>query len=168
MPVTVLRKPKVFTRMENLPSRVRAGIAVKGEAAKYALVWEWGTVRFAAPGPKTTWGSNPDDGQTKIFTKTAPSGYVRIHKQQFYDMAKLALREAPVQTLLNGSFAVALQENLDRAATEAAQIMANDAPIDKGLLRASIYAISGPEMQQLLQASYRPLLIGAPDGEIGS
>ena len=161
MSATVLRKPRALALIRNFPDRVKAGVAVKGEAAKYALVWEWGTVRFSQPGPKTQWGSNPDDGSRRIFTRTAPSGYVRIHKFQFYAMVKQAVRSATVsREILDGSFVANLQLNLMRAATESAQIMAKDAPIDTGLLRASIVAVNGAELDAILQAAYRPLLIG--------
>lgn len=164
MPVTVLHKPDVFTRLSRLPSRLQAGVAVKGEAVARALVWEWGTVRFRQPGPKTVWGKNPDAGDVRIFTRTAPSGYVRIHKQQFFDMVTNAVTAIPVATELKaGTYAATLQQNLMRAATEAAQIMAQDAPIDTGLLRQSIVAVDGREVQQIVRASYRPLLIGEFD-----
>ena len=161
MAVKVLRKPTAFTRIQALPDRVKAGVAVKGDAAAYALVWEWGTLRFHGPGPKTQFGSNPDDPGIKIFTKTAPSGYIRIHRQQFFDMAKAALLNINMtQEIQAGTLGETLRHNLMTAATEAAQLMAKDAPIDTGLLRASIYAVDQPEVDTLLRESFRPLLIG--------
>jgi len=161
MPVRVLQRPALITRIRALPDRVKAGVAVKGYAARYALVWEWGTLRFSTPGPKTMYGSNPDGVGTKIFTKTAPSGYIRIHKQQFYGMVQLAVKSISAQQAFSdGTYAVQLTDNANRAATEIAQIMAKDAPIDTGLLRSSIVAVDGSDVDSLLQASFRPLLIG--------
>lgn len=161
MSVKVLRRPALFTRIKALPNHVRAGIAVRGKAARYAQVWEWGTLRFKQPGPKTQWGSNPDGDGMRIFTKTAPSGYVRMHKVQFYDMVKLAVTSISVQSSLSdGSYQQKLTDNINKAATEIAQIMAKDAPIDTGLLRASIQAVGTSDVDTLLQAAFRPLLIG--------
>jgi hypothetical protein len=165
MPVTVLRKPAILARIQGLPDRVRAGVAVKGYAASYALVWEWGANR--RPGPKTVFGENPDEGLTKLFTKTAPSGYVRIHKQQFYDMVKSAITSISTQDeLAKGTYAGTLLDNVNRAAVEAAQLMSKDAPIDTGLLRSSIWAVTNDEVDALLQASYRPLFIGDTHGTV--
>jgi hypothetical protein len=158
--VQVLHRPRLFDRLRSLPSAVKAGVAIQGQAAGYGLVWEWGTVRIR-PGPKTTYGSNPDAGTVAVFTRTAPSGYVRIHRQQFLEMAKQAVTSIKFNAALaNGSLAAELQDNANKAMTEAAQLMAMDAPIDTGLLRRSINAISNGEVEELIASSYRPLLIG--------
>ncbi len=87
MPVTLrIRNPAALEQqiLDYVGTRptIKISLSITGPAAAYALVWEWGSTRITKPGPKTTWGENPN-GDRVILTKTAPLGYIRTNIPEF-------------------------------------------------------------------------------------
>ena len=105
--------------------------------AKRALIWEWGRIT-CKPGPKTMWGTNPD-GERRVMTKTAPSGFIRSNR----DKAR-AIAHAEIQKRLRwkamkmGDIPKAIEWGLRNAAPKIADLIADAAPIDTGALRDNI------------------------------
>ena len=73
-----------LVELVNVPE-VTAGVASVGDAAAYALVWEWGNTRQKKPGPKTVKGTNPD-GKMVWLSSQAPFGYIRIHEPEYWQV----------------------------------------------------------------------------------
>lgn len=120
---------------------IRMGLQIVGPAAKYALVWEWGSSTLSAPGPKTTWGINPD-GDIAILTLTAPYGYIRVHKPEFRQIIREELKKInwagvkPSQLRKRASVALAA------AMVRCAALVSESAPYDTGELSTAIVAIT--------------------------
>ncbi len=119
---------------------VKMGLKITGPAAAYALVWEFGRADIK-PGPKTLWGTNPD-GERRVLTRTAPSGYIRVNKNKFRliirdEMKKIVWRKIKPREIPN-----AVQWALEKAAPRIADLIAETAPFDTGALRAAIRAVS--------------------------
>lgn len=115
---------------------VRLNLVVTGDAARYALIWEWGRVS-CSPGPKTLWGTNPD-GETRVMTKTAPSGFIRINRYKYRDIIKEELAAIRWSRLKPSEWNAAVTRALRRAAPRIAQLISDTAPIDTGDLREAI------------------------------
>lgn len=115
------------------------GLKVTGPAAAYCLIWEWGRADIK-PGPKTQWGTNPD-GDRRVLTRTAPSGFIRVNRGKFRliirdEMKKIAWRRITPKEIPN-----AVQWALTKAAHRMADLIAETAPVDTGELRRAIRAI---------------------------
>lgn len=124
-----------------IPDVVNSGVKIVGPASEYALVWEWGSSRITQPGPKTTWGTNPN-GETVILTLTAPNGYIRVNQEAYKqyineELGKLQLSRKPIKEwgkLITGA--------MHEAAIRAAILIGDSAPIDTGELRSSVEPVS--------------------------
>lgn len=116
---------------------VRGGVMSYGEAAAYALVWEFGNARQTKEGPKTTLGITPDGEQVWLSIQ-APSGYIRIHDAEFREI----LTEELGRVLI---FSTNLRKELEdasyRAARRIAPLIESTAPVDEGKLVASVLAL---------------------------
>lgn len=127
-----------------LPPVVRAGVKLTGPAVAYGLVWEWGSVRLTQPGPKTTWGTNPN-GETRILTIKAPHGWIRVNRQQYVTFANAELAKVQWASLPVSKWRVAAAEALYRAAKKCAVLMEETAPVDTGQLVSGIVAVNEPD-----------------------
>ncbi len=127
---------------------VRGGVASDGEAAAYALVWEWGNARQTKKGPKTTLGINPD-GEEVWLTIQAPMGYIAIHEGEYFQMIENALAEADFGDMKSGEVLRAMKAASIQAGQQIAELIRDSAPIDTGALRDSIQAVSpdDPELE---------------------
>lgn len=162
MPVTLkVRNPDALERqiLEYLGARptIRIGLVLTGPAAAYALVWEWGSSVLSKPGPKTTWGTNPN-GETVILTKTAPYGYIRTNIPIFRKIIREELDTVDWAAVTVRSLRKTLNGVLASAAERIAHVIAEAAPYDSGQLYEAIEAMQpGPgEVTDLL--SVRPRL----------
>jgi hypothetical protein len=121
-------------------SPVRGGVTSEGEAAAYALVWEWGNSRQTKEGPKTVLGINPD-GETVWLSTQAPFGYIRIYEPEFVNMVFEELAKVDFKAAETGEEILqALKEASSRAGARVADIIKEAAPVDSGDLRDSIGA----------------------------
>lgn len=132
---------KLVGGLSSLPVAVEAGVKVSGEAAGYALVWEWGRVGVS-PGPKTLWSDNPD-GEIRVLTLTAPHGWIRVNRIRYETLLKqkvgaLNFASSPIE-----QWAKMLEGAVESAASESMEIMVETAPIDTGLLRGSLSVVKG-------------------------
>lgn len=117
---------------------VRGGVISEGDAAAYALVWEWGNARQTKEGPRTVLGINPD-GETVWLSTQAPFGYIRIHSDEMDAILTQALSE------INFDKAETADDFLEEikaasmvASDKIAELIRSVAPIDSGALRESI------------------------------
>jgi hypothetical protein len=117
---------------------VRGGVVSEGDAAAYALVWEYGNARQTKEGPKTVKGMNPD-GEEVWLSVQAPFGYIRIHEPDFIRIIEDKLSAMDFSDAVTGSD---VRNEMKRASFEAAEqiaeLLKTFAPIDKGGLRESI------------------------------
>lgn len=149
MPVTIKVEgiDKLVQSIASLPDVVYTGVKVRGPASKYALVWEWGSARLTKPGPKTTWSINPA-GQQVILTLTAPFGWIRINRHKYLDFLREEWLNTHFTQLPLSQWGAAAADLMLHAATRAAALMADTAPIDSGELRANIVPV-GPNDSSL-------------------
>lgn len=131
---------KFLSEFEDM-SPIAAGVASVGDAAAYALVWEFGNVRQEQPGPKTVQGTNPD-GKTVWLSTQAPFGYVRVNEPYFWQV----IEERMARIDYDQHNAASLTKAFERAATDIAKAMARQirdtVPVDSGALQDSIRVVS--------------------------
>jgi hypothetical protein len=117
---------------------VRGGVQSEGDAASYALVWEWGNARQTKKGPKTIRGVNPD-GEAVWLSIQAPRGYIAINTPEFVaalvgKLAKMDFGDLDdVDEIIDG-----MKEASAQSAAVIARLIADAAPVDSGELRDSI------------------------------
>jgi hypothetical protein len=137
-----------FAREVDSIGEVPGGVASVGDAAAYALVWEWGNVRQTKKGPNTVMGINPD-GERVWLSIQAPEGYIRVNTPQFLDALDLALSQVSFRTLS----ARAIREEIEKASLKASKkivvILQHSAPIDSGDLRES-FTVLNPKDPDLI------------------
>lgn len=117
---------------------VRGGVISEGDAAAYALVWEWGNARQTKEGPKTVKGINPD-GEEVWLSVQAPFGYIRIHEPDFIRIIENKLEEIDLSDAVTGKqVRQEMMKASSAAAEQIADMLREFAPKDKGGLRESI------------------------------
>jgi hypothetical protein len=117
---------------------VRGGVQSEGDAAAYALVWEWGNARQTQKGPKTTLGTNPDGEQVWLSIQ-APYGYIRINEAEYIKIIENELGSMDFGGMGTGQEILdAIRESSGFAAQKIAEIIREHAPVDSGMLRESI------------------------------
>ena len=86
---------------EQHDQEIKAGVAVVGDAAAYALVWEWGNTRQSKPGPKKAAVSTAEPAPKKApgkTVKTKPAERKPDRKKTLpAAAAPAAVKEAPVR-----------------------------------------------------------------------
>ena len=127
-------------KINKLPVGIKTGIVSVGPASAYAGVWEWGSSRISKPGPKTTWGVNPN-GDRVILTITAPSGYIRVHAQEFKTIIKEEFAKANFKSAGIDGLAKEIQKVYDRAILRCLEIIKEGAPEDTGALKESLQVV---------------------------
>jgi len=125
-----------------LPSRtIQAGVASMGEAAAYALVWEFGNVRQGKEGPKTTRGYNPMTGEVVWMTIQRPYGYIRINEGLYWSIA----RDEMSKLTFRGSTPQAIVKELEACSVNVmkriAKLLQDTAPVAKGILSDSFVVV---------------------------
>jgi len=117
---------------------VRGGVIVEGDAAAYALVWEWGNARQTKEGPKTVKGINPDGEQVWLSVQ-APFGYIRINEPVYFQILERELGAIDFSEAITAKEILAEMKKASAAAAELiAEIIREHAPVDSGDLRDSI------------------------------
>jgi hypothetical protein len=119
---------------------VRGGVISEGDAAAYALVWEWGNARQTKEGPKTVLGMNPE-GERVWLSIQAPFGYIRIHEAEYQRIVLEQLGNVDLSEADTGNEILAeIKKASIKASQQIAEIIKDAAPIDTGALRESIKA----------------------------
>jgi hypothetical protein len=142
MPVSLkIRNPDFFERavLEGVGIRptIRIGLTISGPASAYALVWEFGSSRISKPGPKTTWGINPD-GEVVILTKTAPYGFIRTNIPKFRQIVREEMDAVDWAGVRIRRIRETMLAVLEEAAQRCAEVIAESAPYDTGQLKEAI------------------------------
>lgn len=114
-----------------------AGVVSEGEAAQYALVWEWGNVRQTQIGPKTTLGMNPN-GEQVFLSIQAPYGYIRINELRYMIAAEQELRDTDLKGNTSSGVGDALKKCARRISKKMVEITQETVPIDSGALHRSL------------------------------
>lgn len=126
--------------LETKSGVVECGVAVQGEAAAYAEVWEWGNARQTKKGPRTVMGINPD-GESVWLSSQAPNGYIRVNLDKYLDIVKIQLE----QLALDGDTVMDLQEELKKTEVkimeQIIEVLQDTAPVDTGQLRSSFVVV---------------------------
>lgn len=135
---------KLAASFGQLPNRVQAGVKLRGPAVAYGLSWEFGSSRISKPGPKTTWGTNPD-GKRVILTQTAPRGWIRVNTNQYRQFVRAEFANTDFNRYPVNRWKVVIAELLYRAAKKCAALMEETAPVDTGALRSQIVAVNEPD-----------------------
>lgn len=117
---------------------VRGGVLSQGNAAAYALVWEWGNARQTKQGPKTVKSFNPD-GEEVWLSIQAPQGYIRINEPEFLQILQTKLGEMDLDDWSSAEdLTLAMKKASAAAAAQIAEIIKETAPTASGSLRDSI------------------------------
>lgn len=160
-PDQLLEDPELeqFVKEANRIDSVEGGIASVGDAAAYALVWEWGNARQTQVGPKTVVGTNPD-GERVYLSIQAPMGYVRVNTPEFLaviddEIGKISFRRLDAAVLK--ALLVKASANIGK---RIADIIKDTVPVDSGQLKASITVV-GPD-DDLLASTDDENEIGSP------
>jgi hypothetical protein len=117
---------------------VRGGVVVEGDAAAYALVWEWGNARQTKEGPKTVKGMNPD-GEEVWLSIQAPFGFIAINEPTYFQIIEQHLSAIDFSEVETAKDILdAMKKASSAAATEIAEVIRQHAPYDSGQLREEI------------------------------
>jgi hypothetical protein len=127
----------VLESIARIPDTLQAGVKVTGDAVAYAIIWEEGRIT-CNPGPKTMWSTNAA-GDRRVMTITAPHGFIRANKEKFDAILKEEIEALDLGSDM-GQWEEKMNGALKIAAQRCAEIISDAAPIDTGLLKASISA----------------------------
>lgn len=116
------------------------GVEVIGDAAAYALVWEWGNRRQKKKGPRTVQGVNPA-GESVWLSSQAPFGYIRINEPHLNQITDDVLSEVTFEGQTQAAIKAELTASVNKISKAFAEVIADSAPVDSGLLRESIKPI---------------------------
>lgn len=140
--------PRVIAHLQKLmdefklnDTKLSAGVGSVGDASDYAEVWEWGNVRQDKKGPKTVQGINPD-GEEVWLSIQAPSGYIKIHESQYWDIYEEEVNKIEFSSTTKAGIKREIEAALRRTVMRCAVLVANTAPVDTSKLAGSIEAIN--------------------------
>ncbi len=131
----------LFLELKEQSGLVEAGVKVEGDAAAYALVWEWGNIRQQRIGPKTTLGTNPD-GKRVYLSIQAPTGYIRVNTPSFLAALKEELAKVKFSNVSTGRVSAELEKAAKRTAARMRDIIREHAPVDTGELHDDIKVVN--------------------------
>lgn len=136
---TVKELNKLFVGMKDASDAgpVRGGVISEGDAAAYALVWEFGNARQTQSGPKTVLGTGPD-GESAWLSTQAPMGYIRVNEPEFVMILEKALADMDMDLTSGSQIRKAMLAASALAAEKIADMIRDWAPRDTGALRDSI------------------------------
>lgn len=136
---TVKELKKVLTSLQDAAKEgpVRGGVLSEGEAAAYALVWEWGNARQTQSGPKTVLGTNPD-GDSVWLSIQAPTGYIRVNEDDYIRILEDQLSRMDLDIDTGDKIRKSMKEASATAGELIANVIRENAPKDSGDLRDSI------------------------------
>ncbi len=121
-------------------TEIVAGVASIGEAAEYALTWEFGNVHQTKKGPKTVLGIGPDGSRVWLSIQ-APFGYIRINENRYWEI----IADEAEKVALSGTTPAEIRRELEdmarRVTERVADVIQDTVPVDTGALRASIQPV---------------------------
>lgn len=141
---------------------ITAGVASYGDAAAYAEVWEWGNVRQTKQGPKTVLGENPDGEQVWLSIQ-APSGYIRVSEEVYWFILKQELGKVQFKGTTAKEITLELEAAAKKAMKRIAQVIGENAPVDKGDLSKSFKPVNPGDAMLDDDDMHRTLLIGGDE-----
>lgn len=130
---------KFLSMLEHVES-INVGVAVIGDAADYALVWEWGNTRQKKAGPRTVKGMNPDKKMVWMSSQ-APFGYIRINEPFMHRIVNEVIRDIDLNQPSSAAVVKEIKAGAEKISKAIAETIRNDAPVDSGLLKRSIVAV---------------------------
>lgn len=127
---------------------VGVGVAVVGDAADYALVWEWGNTRQKKAGPRTVKGSNPNKKMVWLSSQ-APFGYIRINEPFMHRIVDEVISDLDFDQPTASALSKVIEAGAKKISKAIAEIISNDAPLGSadfgdphpGLLKRSIVPV---------------------------
>jgi hypothetical protein len=131
----------LFLELKEQNNLIEAGVKVEGDAAAYALVWEWGNARQTKIGPKTTLGVNPD-GKKVFLSIQAPTGYIRVNTPLFMAALKDELAKVRFASTSTGAVTKQLELAAKRTAARMVDIIREHVPVDTGQLHDDIKVVN--------------------------
>jgi hypothetical protein len=138
--LTVENVDEFLLEMTEHDREIRAGVAVVGDAAGYAEVWEWGNARQKKPGPKTVIGMNPK-GKMVWLSIQAPFGYIRINEPFMSRIVDDVMAEIEFNKTTPREITLELEKGARKISKAIAQLLSDAAPKDSGNLARSIVPI---------------------------
>ena len=130
--------------LQALAARYDGGVKVTGPATAYALVWEFGSARLSKPGPKTTWGVNPN-GDTVILTLTAPNGFIRVNRQEYIKILREEFNRVSWSKIPIVEWGAQAKAVVEEASIRCALLIRDTAPEDTGQLKDAIEPVAGDD-----------------------
>jgi hypothetical protein len=132
---------EVLLELESHDKLFAAGVASIGEAAGYALIWEWGNARQVQAGEETCQGTNPD-GSTVWLSVQAPFGYISINEPLYWAIVQEVLSEVKFAQTDPAAMTAEFEKAMFKIAKLIAPIIRDAAPFASGALRDSITALA--------------------------
>ena len=125
---------------EEHDKEISSGVMVVGDAADYALIWEWGNTRQTKQGPRTVLGPNPS-GKIVWMSSQAPEGWIRTNEDQFWTAFEQELQKASFDQPDARAMTKELEKRAVAAAERVADILREKAPKDSSLLSESLVVV---------------------------
>jgi hypothetical protein len=133
---------------------IQAGVASVGEAAAYALVWEFGDIQQTKQGPKTTRGYNIATGEEVWMTIQRPYGYIRLNENLYWEIVK----DEMGKVTFKGNTAHEITKELEACALRAVKrirvLLEETAPVDRGTLSDSFVVVDPGDVLLEKNADY--------------
>lgn len=156
--------PKEMAEWFNQNARmVESGVQVVGDAAAYALVWEWGNTRQTKQGPRTVLGTNPA-GDSVWLSSQAPRGWIALNEPEMWKVIEDKIKK--IDFAGQDEFHVNLRlEELSQEISQAfMEILWKTAPVDSGDLSNSLEIVMpGDPILDVVEDSYRQMADGTTD-----
>jgi hypothetical protein len=141
VPTVLFELDKFLLELEQHNKEVQAGVASVGEAAAYALTWEFGNAHQTKKGPKTTKGHNPVTGEVVWLTIQRPHGYIRLNENRYWEI----LKDEMGKVTFRGNTASEINSELEACATSTmkriAKLISETAPVASGALSDSFEVV---------------------------
>lgn len=131
-----------FGKELELNVTVSSGVVAEGDAASYALIWEFGNVRQHKKGPKTVLGVSLATGEQVWLSTQAPQGYIRVCEPIFWRYIREEIQNVQIG---QGNLDATKKELKDMAMRVARKMQAElqrTVPVDSGALRESITPVA--------------------------
>jgi len=129
---------------EQHDKEIKSGVVVVGDAAAYALVWEYGNKRQHKQGPRTVIGTNPK-GDMEWMSSQAPFGYIRVHERDYMDAVMFELGRAKFDQPDAAAMTRELEKRASNASKLIAEIIKDSAPHDSWDLAHAIKVVDASD-----------------------
>jgi len=145
---------------------IESGVAVDGEPAAYALVWEWGNERQYKKGPRTLEGTNPT-GQTAWMSTQAPRGWIAINEPEMWEAIDAVLGNIDFQGNAEFDIGLVLEKASEDISRKMLVILRRTVPVDSGDLDSALGVVSpGDPILDVIEDSFGEMEGGVTDSGI--